>query len=140
MGGRDDGGEDEGLLELVARYADAVTVVGGAETVRIRLNTLDRLCDDVGRDPAAISRIGVGRLVISPTEKEARQRLDRVAGDQGWDAEDGALTITGSPASVADQVGDLLQMGIDGVAFTLADAWDLELVEMAGTSLRSLFG
>ena len=139
VGGGGDG-EDEGLLELVARYADAVTVVGGAETVRIKLNTLDRLCDVVGRDPAAISRIGAGRLIIAPTEKEAGQRLDRAREHQWWNAEDSPVAITGSPASVSDQVGELLQVGIDGVVFTMAEAWDLELVEMAGTTLRSLFG
>ena len=109
-----DGGDDEGeesVLELVARYADAVTLAGGVETVRDRLSTLDRLCDEVGRDPAAISRISAGTLVMA-----------------------------GSAQSVADQVGELLEVGIDGVVFTMADAQDLELVEMAGTTLRSLFG
>jgi len=134
------GGEDEGVLELVARYADAVTLVGAVGTVRDRLDTLDRLCDEVGRDPAAISRIRAGRLVIAPTEKEAGQRVDRAAEHGGWDPDDGAVAIAGSPTSVADQVGELLEVGIDGVVFTMADARDLELVEMAGTTLRSLFG
>jgi alkanesulfonate monooxygenase SsuD/methylene tetrahydromethanopterin reductase-like flavin-dependent oxidoreductase (luciferase family) len=134
------GGEDEGVFELVARYADAVTLVGAVGTVRDRLDTLDRLCDEVGRDPAAISRIRAGRLVIAPTEKEAGQRADRAAEHGGWDPDDGAVAIAGSPTSVADQVGELLEVGIDGVVFTMADARDLELVEMAGTTLRSLFG
>jgi alkanesulfonate monooxygenase SsuD/methylene tetrahydromethanopterin reductase-like flavin-dependent oxidoreductase (luciferase family) len=142
--GEDDGergrDEDEGLLEVVARYADAVTLVGGVETVRDSLNTLDRLCGEVGRDPAAISRIGAGRLVIAATEKEAGQRLDRAVEHEGWDLDDGAAAIAGSPTSVADQVGELLEVGIDGVVFTMADAQDLELVAMAGTTLRSLFG
>jgi alkanesulfonate monooxygenase SsuD/methylene tetrahydromethanopterin reductase-like flavin-dependent oxidoreductase (luciferase family) len=110
VGGGDDEGE-EGVLDLVARYADAVTLAGGVETLRVSLSTLDRLCHEVGRDPAAISRISAGTLVIA-----------------------------GSAQSVADQVGELLEVGIDGVVFTMADAQDLELVEMAGTTLRSLFG
>jgi alkanesulfonate monooxygenase SsuD/methylene tetrahydromethanopterin reductase-like flavin-dependent oxidoreductase (luciferase family) len=140
VGGGDHGEDDEGLLEVVARYADAVTLVGGVDTVRDSLNTLDRLCGEVGRDPAAISRISAGRLVIAATEKEAGQRLDRAVEHDGWDLDDGVAAIAGSPTSVADQVGQLLEVGIDGVVFTVADAQDLELVAMAGTTLRSLFG
>jgi alkanesulfonate monooxygenase SsuD/methylene tetrahydromethanopterin reductase-like flavin-dependent oxidoreductase (luciferase family) len=131
--------EEDSVLELVARYGNAVTLAGGVETVRDRLNTLDRLCEEVGRDPAAICRIGSGRLVIAPTEKEAAQRLDRVAGYEAWNPDDRAAATTGSPDAVADQVGELLKVGVDGVVFTMADAGDLELVELAGTVLRSLF-
>jgi alkanesulfonate monooxygenase SsuD/methylene tetrahydromethanopterin reductase-like flavin-dependent oxidoreductase (luciferase family) len=132
-------GEEDSVLELVARYGDAVTLAGGLETVRDRLASLDRLCDEVGRDPAAISRIGTGRLVIAPTDKEAAQRFDRVAGYEAWNPDDRAAATTGSPDAVVDQVGELLKVGVDGVVFTMADAADLELVELAGTALRSAF-
>jgi alkanesulfonate monooxygenase SsuD/methylene tetrahydromethanopterin reductase-like flavin-dependent oxidoreductase (luciferase family) len=135
---REEGVEDS-VLELVARYGDAVTLAGRVETVRDRLNTLDRLCEEVGRDPAAISRIGTGRLVIAPTEKEAAQRFDRVASCEAWNPDDRAAATTGSPDAVADQVGELLKVGVDGVVFTMAYADDLELVELAGTALRSVF-
>jgi alkanesulfonate monooxygenase SsuD/methylene tetrahydromethanopterin reductase-like flavin-dependent oxidoreductase (luciferase family) len=132
-------GEEVGVLEMVARYGDAVTLAGGVETVRDGLNILDRLCEEVGRDPAAISRIRTGRLVIAPTAKEAGQRFDRVAGLEAWNPDDRAAATTGSPDAVADQVGELLKVGVDGVVFTMADADDLELVELAGTTLRSVF-
>jgi alkanesulfonate monooxygenase SsuD/methylene tetrahydromethanopterin reductase-like flavin-dependent oxidoreductase (luciferase family) len=131
--------EDEGVLELVARYADALTLVGGVDTVRASLDTLDRLCVEVGRDPAAITRISAGRLVIAPSAKEAGQRLGRAAEHKGWKLDGGGVAIAGTPTSVADQVGALLEVGIDGVVFTMVDAHDLESVAMAGTTLRSLF-
>lgn len=133
-------GEDGDLLELAARYADAVTLVGAVEAIRDTLSTLDRLCDEAGRDPAAISRILTGSLVIASTEKEAGKRVNRAAEHGGWDLDHGMVAIVGSPQSVADQVGELLETGIDGVVCTMPDAGDLELVEMAGTTLRSLFG
>jgi alkanesulfonate monooxygenase SsuD/methylene tetrahydromethanopterin reductase-like flavin-dependent oxidoreductase (luciferase family) len=152
VGGGDEGGDgsakdqDEGVLELVARYADALILVGAVDSIRARLDTLDRLCVEVGRDPAAISRISTGRLVIAATEREAGQRLDRAAEQEheheGWnlDGSGNGGAIAGTPTSVAVQVGELLEAGIDGVVFTMADAQDLELVAMAGTTLRSLFG
>jgi alkanesulfonate monooxygenase SsuD/methylene tetrahydromethanopterin reductase-like flavin-dependent oxidoreductase (luciferase family) len=135
-----DGDGDDSVLGLVARYGDAVTVRGNPESVRDALATLDRHCDDVGRERAAISRIGVARLVIAQTGVEATERLDRLAEIGDWRPEDRAATLAGSPAAVAGQVAALVDVGVDGVVVTMADAHDLELVELAGTTLRPLFG
>jgi alkanesulfonate monooxygenase SsuD/methylene tetrahydromethanopterin reductase-like flavin-dependent oxidoreductase (luciferase family) len=136
------GGEDDDVLELVARYGDAVTIEGNLESVGESLTALDRHCDDVGRDPASISRIGVGTLVIAPTEVEAARRLGRLPGSDKGDPRDPghrANAVVGSPDAVANQVGELLDVGVDGLVLTMVDAHELELVELAGRTLRSLF-
>jgi len=139
------GGENDDVLGLVARFGDAVTIEGNSEAVGESLTTLDRHCDDLGRDPASISRIGVGTLVIAPTEVEAARRLDRLAGSDKWDPRDPwdpgrrAYAVVGAPDAVANQVGELLDVGVDGLVLTMVDAHELELVELAGRTLRSLF-
>jgi alkanesulfonate monooxygenase SsuD/methylene tetrahydromethanopterin reductase-like flavin-dependent oxidoreductase (luciferase family) len=135
-----DGEGDDDVLGLVARYGDAVTVRGSPESVRDALATLDRHCDEVGRGRAAISRIAVARLVIAPTSDEATERFDRQAATGGWRSGERAATLAGSPAAVAAQVGSLVDVGVDGVVVTMADAHQLELVELAGTTLRPLLG
>jgi alkanesulfonate monooxygenase SsuD/methylene tetrahydromethanopterin reductase-like flavin-dependent oxidoreductase (luciferase family) len=135
-----DGEGDDDVLGLVARYGDALTVRGSPESVREALTTLDRQCDEVGRERAAISRIGVARLVIAPTSDEATERLDRQAATGGWRSAERAAALAGSPAAVAAQVAALVDVGVDGVVVTMADAHELELVELAGTTLRPLFG
>jgi alkanesulfonate monooxygenase SsuD/methylene tetrahydromethanopterin reductase-like flavin-dependent oxidoreductase (luciferase family) len=45
----------------------------------------------------------------------------------------------GSPDAVADQAGELLDAGVDGLVLTMVDADELEVVELAGRTLRSLF-
>jgi alkanesulfonate monooxygenase SsuD/methylene tetrahydromethanopterin reductase-like flavin-dependent oxidoreductase (luciferase family) len=50
------GGGEKRTLRAVARYADACNIVGDVETLRHKLSVLDRHCDDVGRDPAEVSR------------------------------------------------------------------------------------
>ncbi|MDX6299338.1 MAG: hypothetical protein QOF53_552 [Nocardioidaceae bacterium] len=56
------GGDGERkTLRLVARYADACNLFGrDPETVKHKLEVLDRHCEDVGRDPAEISRTMLG--------------------------------------------------------------------------------
>ena len=51
------GGGEKRTLDLVARYADAGNVTAGAPAdVRHKFDVLDRHCERVGRDPAAITR------------------------------------------------------------------------------------
>jgi alkanesulfonate monooxygenase SsuD/methylene tetrahydromethanopterin reductase-like flavin-dependent oxidoreductase (luciferase family) len=134
------GGDQQGVLGLVARYADAVTVVADVDTVRDTLAALDRHCDEVGRDPATIARIGLGTLAIAPTDVEAVQLVDRAAERGGWDPGCRAGVVVGSPDAVAAQVEMLLGVGVDGVVFTMADAGDVDSVDLAGRTLRPLFG
>jgi F420-dependent oxidoreductase-like protein len=56
------GGDGERkTLKLVAQYADACNLFGrDPETIRRKLEVLDRHCEDVGRDPAEISRTMLG--------------------------------------------------------------------------------
>ena len=56
------GGDGERkTLRLVARYADACNLFGrDPETVKHKLEVLDRHCEDVGRDPAEITRTMLG--------------------------------------------------------------------------------
>jgi alkanesulfonate monooxygenase SsuD/methylene tetrahydromethanopterin reductase-like flavin-dependent oxidoreductase (luciferase family) len=133
------GGDQEGVLGLVARYADAVTVAVHVETVRDTLAALDRHCDEVCRDPAMIARIGLGTLAIAPTDLEAAQLVDRAAERGGWDPGCRAGVVVGSPDAIATQVDTLLDVGVDGVVFTMADAGDVDSVVLAGRTLRSLF-
>lgn len=133
------GGDQEGVLGLVARYADAVTVAVDVETVRDTLAALDRHCDEVDRDPGTIARIGLGMLAIAPTDLEAVELFDRAAERGDWDPGCRAAVVVGSPDAVAGQVDQLLGVGVDGVVFTMADARDVDSLELAGRTLRSLF-
>ncbi len=50
------GGNGTRTLRIAAQYADACNPIGTAEMVRDALTTFDRHCDDLGRDPATVSR------------------------------------------------------------------------------------
>ncbi len=50
------GGGEKRTLRLVAQYGDACNLFGDPDTVRHKLDVLDRHCADVGRDPGEITR------------------------------------------------------------------------------------
>lgn len=50
------GGGEKRTLRLVAQYGDACNLFGDPDTVRHKLDVLERHCADVGRDPAEITK------------------------------------------------------------------------------------
>jgi F420-dependent oxidoreductase-like protein len=50
------GGGERRTLALAARYGDACNVMGDAATVRHKFDVLERHCQQVGRDPAEITK------------------------------------------------------------------------------------
>jgi len=50
------GSGEKRTLKLVARYGDACNLFGDPDTVRHKLEVLERHCADVGRDPAEITK------------------------------------------------------------------------------------
>jgi len=77
------GGGERRTLRLVAEYADACNLFGDVDTVRHKLDVLARHCDDMGRDPATITKTRLGTLVIADTSKEATARWR--SSKRGWD-------------------------------------------------------
>src|SRR5919205_3885024 len=69
------GSGEKKTLRLVARYADACNLFGDVERVRHLLGVLERHCEDVGRDPAEITKTRMGTLFIAETDEEAQRKL-----------------------------------------------------------------
>jgi F420-dependent oxidoreductase-like protein len=130
------GGGERKTLRLVARYADACNLFGDPATVRHKLDVLDGHCADVGRDPAEITRTRLRTLVIGSTQKEAEQKIRRLAEARGADHQTFlSWALVAGPARLTEEVEALLAAGLDGLMFNLPDAHDLEPVALAGEVL-----
>ena len=131
------GSGEKRTLRLVAQYADMCNVNGSPDTVRHLLGVLDQHCADVGRDPAEITRTRLGSLFLSSSPEEA----ERTSGFQrdAAGAEFGERFTVGEPAAVVDQVGALVDAGLDELIFNMPFA-DAETVRRAGELLVSRFG
>jgi len=125
------------LLRIVAQYADMCNIHGNPDTVRHLLGVLDRHCADVGRDPGEITRTRLGSLFLSSSPEEAEQTSGFLRDAAG--AEFGERFTVGEPAAVVDQVGALIDAGLDELIFNMPFA-DAETVRRAGELLVSRFG
>src|SRR5207244_3647082 len=56
------GSGERKTLRLVAKYADGSNIFGDAERVRHLVGVIEQHCEDVGRDPAEITKTRLGSL------------------------------------------------------------------------------
>lgn len=125
------GGGEKVTLRIAARWADEWNVWGLPEVLRHKGSVLDRHCEDLGRDPAEISRSAQALLFLST--------------DQHWLAEKrrssiGMPALIGTPSELVDQVGAYRDAGVDelivpdwnfGPAARARDTLDLFVTEVA---------
>lgn len=108
---------------LAARYADGFNAPYlGAEEFAGRMETLDRLCEEEGRDPGAIERSVNLAFLMSADEKAAAERAAEA------EAMRGALggVLTGTPTQAIEQIAEYERAGAAGLnlAFRPPIDWD----------------
>ena len=130
------GSGERRTLRLVAQYADQCNISGGPATVAHRLDVLRRHCNDVGRDPSEVLTTRLGTLVLTRGAEETERTtgfLRGMSGDQF-----GEQFTVGEADEVVDQVGALVDAGLDGLIFNMPLS-DSETVTHAGELLTKHF-
>ena len=129
------GSGEKRTLRLVAQYADMCNVSGGPATVAHKLDVL-RNCKDVGRDPSEITTTRLGTLVLTNDADETERTtsfLQGMAGDEFSEQ----FTV-GEANEVVEQVGALVDAGLDGLIFNMPLS-DPDTVARAGELLTKNF-
>jgi F420-dependent oxidoreductase-like protein len=97
------GGGEKVTMRIAARYADEWNIWGDVDTLRNKMQILDRHCAEVGRDPAAIQRSAVAMLFLS----DDRDFLEKIrAGGPG------RPVIVGDVEEVRDTVRAYQEAGV----------------------------
>src|SRR4051794_19355039 len=106
------GSGERKTLRLVAQYADGCNVFGDAATAKHLMEVLAGHCEDLGRDPAEITKTRLGQLAIAPTHEAAMAKVDalRRAGMPEERIESGVMA--GDPDEVAEQAAAFADAGI----------------------------
>jgi len=99
------GGGEKRTLRTVARYGDAINVVGTLDFVKHKIGVLEQHCADVGRDPNEITKSMCGPLLLY--DDEARSQQARVAAA----SISVQNPIAGRPNASADDLKDQLPIG-----------------------------
>ncbi|MGH9005914.1 MAG: LLM class F420-dependent oxidoreductase, partial [Acidimicrobiia bacterium] len=127
------GSGERRTLRLVAEYADACNLFGDLDTIRHKLDVLERHCADVGRDPAEITRTKLASLVVGRTVEEARAAAEEAFRSRGeMAAVFLGATLIGDTDSIGEQVAAHRAAGLDGLIVNLPLVDDLDQVRAAG--------
>jgi len=132
------GGGERKTLRLVATYADGCNLFGDPATVRHKLDVLERHCEDVGRDPAEITKTKIGVVLIGDTHEAAHAKIERLAA-AGLPRERLEAATVGEGDELAEWAASFAEVGIEGLTISIPDVHDLEVVELAGKALAEVF-
>jgi hypothetical protein len=114
-------------LRVVAERGDGWNTAGPIEEVTDALRTLERHCDEVGRDVEAIEKTVSFPIVL---------RDDAAPQNVGWPSSGGQrragvgfrLLLAGSPAEVADTLRRYLDLGFETVIVRMPAPYDRETI------------
>jgi F420-dependent oxidoreductase-like protein len=119
---------------IAARYASefngALTAGGGAEGLRERFARFAAACEAIGRDPADARRSAVLPVACGATPAEVGRRA-AVIGSELMRAN----AAIGSPAEVAERIGELALAGADTVYLHIYDIHDLDHIALIGAEV-----
>lgn len=147
------GGSSDAILSIIARHADGWNATGSFAYIADRLAALDRRCEEIGRSPGAIRRSVFVRFEPTATEEEADAKLQRLIRHLESASKGGEPTaryavpgepiaeiarasiLTGTPASISDQVARWRSLGIQQIVMLAPDPFPSRLVEAVAARL-----
>ncbi|MEA2170179.1 MAG: hypothetical protein QOF76_3479, partial [Solirubrobacteraceae bacterium] len=126
------GSGEKKTLRMVAQYADACNVFTSNPDDFTRLmGVLDAHCERLGRDPKEITRTTMRRIVIGDTQEAAQAKLDAAnVPDQVR-----SMYVVGTADQVAETIGALVDVGLEGLTLSMTDTHDLDAVRQVGETL-----
>jgi F420-dependent oxidoreductase-like protein len=133
------GSGEKRTLRLVAQYGDACNLFGDPDTVRHKIDVLERHCADVGRDPAEITKTALQSVIVRPTAAEAEKALEAYAASRGTIPDRAReVLVAGDPAAVAERVAAYTAVGVQGLVINMPEVAELDAVALAGETLRGV--
>jgi F420-dependent oxidoreductase-like protein len=131
------GSGERKTLRMVAQYADGCNLFGPPERAKHLLGVLERHCENVGRDPAEITKTSMRTIAIGETEAAVQAKLDSMR--RFWPEERIAAITAGTPEQILEVAQAYLDVGIEGLTFSMPDVHDLDAVALAGETLAPVF-
>ena len=116
-------------LRVVAERGDGWNTAGPIEEVTDALRTLERHCDEVGRDVEAIEKTVSFPIVLRDDAAAAERRMAELRASNGVPESDFGSYLAGSPAEVADTMRRYLDLGFGTVIVRMPAPYDRETIE-----------
>jgi alkanesulfonate monooxygenase SsuD/methylene tetrahydromethanopterin reductase-like flavin-dependent oxidoreductase (luciferase family) len=112
------GGAGERMLRLTAQEADLWNLPDGQygidlERLKTKVETLERYCDEIGRDPGEIEKTMSLTLFVDPDAAALKRLYDAFHAYRGWDeATTRRHVVLGSPAEVIEELKAFEAVGL----------------------------
>ena len=144
------GGDGEKVtLKIVAQYADACNVFGGADLERVdaKLSALRQHCKDVGRNYNSIFKTGLARVIIGKNDAQVKEKIKKwipqkpIAGATGVTTLEDRLKrfVIGTPEQCAETFRNIFATGLDYIVVNFPDSHNLETVKLFGEGVLPKF-
>jgi alkanesulfonate monooxygenase SsuD/methylene tetrahydromethanopterin reductase-like flavin-dependent oxidoreductase (luciferase family) len=116
-------------LRVVAERGDGWNTSGSFEEVVDALETLERHCDEVGRDIATIEKTISFPTVLRDDASAAHARIGELRAHNGVSDDDFGSYLAGSPAQIAEVLRRHLDLGFETVIVRMPAPYDHETIE-----------
>lgn len=132
------GGGEKRTLKIAATYGDACNVFGDVSMVRRKIDVLAGHCERIGRDPSEICKTRLSALVIAENAGKAKEKLEVLAEDRGYDDAQLSTVVWGDPQTVVEKSRQYIDAGLDGLIFNFPDPVSTDDIELAGETLKNI--
>jgi F420-dependent oxidoreductase-like protein len=103
-------------LRMIAELGDACNLWGPPDEFVKQRETLQRHCDEVGRDEATIEKTTYDLLICASTQAALKAKIERLLakGVEPW------MALVGTPSQLVDIVGEYQRVGADHLCIDFA--------------------
>jgi alkanesulfonate monooxygenase SsuD/methylene tetrahydromethanopterin reductase-like flavin-dependent oxidoreductase (luciferase family) len=138
------GGGERVVAGIASRHADATNWQVGIDLFRHKSKVMDQRCEEVGRDPATLSRTHAPNCILFDSDEEHRRWLERPGAPKPADvqaAEDVARgNFVGTPERVAALAAEYVAAGCSDFALFFRDYPAKASLERFATEVLPLLG
>ena len=126
------GGAGERMLRLTAKEADVWNLPDGQygidiERAQTKVQTLERYCEEIGRDPGEIEKSISLTVFVDPDPAALKRRYDAFHAYRGWDEDvTRRHVVMGSPDQVVEELKAFEAVGMDLFQFHLVPGSNYE--------------
>ncbi|MDZ4279093.1 MAG: TIGR03560 family F420-dependent LLM class oxidoreductase [Dehalococcoidia bacterium] len=134
------GGGEQRTLRTAARYADAMNVLGGLDTVKEKIAALERHCADAGRDPSEITKSTFGPIMLVDEAGAAEKLRERLAGMAGTTPERAAETLpVGDAAHIRGVIERFAEAGVSYMIMMSRPPYNFDLYRRISDDVVAAF-
>ncbi len=132
------GGGEKRTLRTAARYGDGINVSGDVDTVKHKIDVLERHCEAAGRGPNEITKSVFGPLMLIDDEEKARQLRTRMFPNLSPERAVEVVPI-GNAAQVCAVIERMADVGVNYMVMTSRPPYKQDLYRRISDEIVSAF-